>query len=354
MATDARQWQAAAITIRNHRSDIIQFEERSIRPYLGLFVIAFFVLIGNQANQKAIAESSYHPSLSVDIQPEVIHAVLATIDPLTPEFEEQPAIVASMFISDDQGYLSRPAAADMNQAEQLSKKDLIPYTVKQGDTLTTIAQAHGRSVATILEANNIKPEDASKITIGTDLRIPQEDTSSSLAWLDAENKAKQEAADARAKILAEAARRRSRLGVSRALAAAPDSKEQAESGFTGSASTVNSFVLPIRYTMIARGVGRGHMGIDYDANTGTAVRAAAAGRVIEITHGWAGGFGNSILVDHGGGLTTRYAHLSRSQVGIGESVGKGEQIALSGNTGNSTGPHLHFETRINGRVVSPF
>ncbi|MEK7461198.1 MAG: M23 family metallopeptidase, partial [Patescibacteria group bacterium] len=129
-------------------------------------------------------------------------------------------------------------------------------------------------------------------------------------------------------------------------------RERSSESYAGNSG--GNFIVPINHNGISRGIGRGHTGIDYRANVGTAVAAAADGRVIEITHGWAGGWGNSILVDHGGGWTTRYAHLSDNVVGVGNSVGQGQLIGYSGNTGRSTGPHLHFESRINGRAVQPF
>jgi murein DD-endopeptidase MepM/ murein hydrolase activator NlpD len=97
--------------------------------------------------------------------------------------------------------------------------------------------------------------------------------------------------------------------------------------------------------------GRMHEGIDIAVPTGTAVGAAAAGRVIYA--GWMGGYGNLVVIDHGGGIATAYGHNSSIIVGYGSSVSQGQTIALSGSTGNSTGPHVHFEVRVNGSPVDP-
>jgi len=97
--------------------------------------------------------------------------------------------------------------------------------------------------------------------------------------------------------------------------------------------------------------GRMHEGIDIAASTGAPIWAAAAGTVIHA--GWLGGYGNLVVLDHGNGLATAYAHCSAILVGVGQTVAQGETIALVGSTGHSTGPHLHFEVRVNGVAVDP-
>lgn len=92
--------------------------------------------------------------------------------------------------------------------------------------------------------------------------------------------------------------------------------------------------------------------MDIGASYGTAIVAANPGTVIYA--GWNGGYGKCVIVDHGGGITTLYAHASSIQVSNGQSVSRGQTIALIGSTGNSTGPHLHFEVRVNGQYVNPY
>jgi murein DD-endopeptidase MepM/ murein hydrolase activator NlpD len=96
--------------------------------------------------------------------------------------------------------------------------------------------------------------------------------------------------------------------------------------------------------------GRVHRGIDQGASTGTPIGAAKAGRVIFA--GWQGGYGNLTLIDHGDAVTA-YAHQSRFAVGQGAQVSRGQTIGYVGSTGNSTGPHLHLEIRVNGSAVNP-
>lgn len=97
--------------------------------------------------------------------------------------------------------------------------------------------------------------------------------------------------------------------------------------------------------------GRLHAGIDIGAGFGTPIRAAAAGTVVHA--GWLGGYGNLVVIDHGAGLATAYAHQQAIFVSVGQQVGQGETIGEVGSTGNSTGPHLHFEVRVNGTPVDP-
>jgi murein DD-endopeptidase MepM/ murein hydrolase activator NlpD len=94
-----------------------------------------------------------------------------------------------------------------------------------------------------------------------------------------------------------------------------------------------------------------HAGIDIAAAQGTTIAAAAAGHVILAQY--AGNCGNMITIDHGGGMATNYCHLSQIFVGVGQDVARGQAIGAVGMTGDATGPHLHFEVRINGRPVDP-
>lgn len=99
------------------------------------------------------------------------------------------------------------------------------------------------------------------------------------------------------------------------------------------------------------GARRYHRGVDIAAAYGTPIRAAAAGRVTKVSRSWAKGL--NIEIKHSGGYSTAYFHLHKSAVSVGEYVSQGELIAYEGNSGNSTGPHLHFEIRKNGQPVNP-
>jgi murein DD-endopeptidase MepM/ murein hydrolase activator NlpD len=108
------------------------------------------------------------------------------------------------------------------------------------------------------------------------------------------------------------------------------------------------------FGMRADPLGRGfrmHEGIDIAAPSGTTIGAAASGRVIFA--GWYGGYGNAIIIDHGGQTSTLYGHCSQIFVAEGQDVQRGQAIGAVGSTGNSTGPHVHFEVRVNGVPVDP-
>ena len=94
-----------------------------------------------------------------------------------------------------------------------------------------------------------------------------------------------------------------------------------------------------------------HSGLDIGVDVGTSVKAADAGKIIFAA--WSGNYGYLVKVDHGSGLVTYYAHLSKISVNVGDTVTRGQHIAYSGNTGRSTGPHLHFEVVINGTAYDP-
>jgi len=94
-----------------------------------------------------------------------------------------------------------------------------------------------------------------------------------------------------------------------------------------------------------------HTGLDFRASIGDPVRATANGKVVSA--GWSGGYGRMVEIDHGNGLSTRYGHLSEINVRVGDPIKIGQVIGAVGSTGRSTGPHLHYETRIDGEAVDP-
>ncbi|MBT2363850.1 M23 family metallopeptidase [Streptomyces sp. ISL-10] len=156
---------------------------------------------------------------------------------------------------------------------------------------------------------------------------------------------KQEAAaKARAKAKAEAKRK--------AEARAKEAREAKErAAREAERRRLNSFRLPVAGSYVTTGYQAGgslwssgsHSGVDFRAASGSSVVAVGAGTVVEA--GWAGAYGNNIVLRMNDGTYTQYGHLSSINVSVGQQVMPGQQIGLSGSTGNSTGPHLHFEAR---------
>jgi murein DD-endopeptidase MepM/ murein hydrolase activator NlpD len=100
------------------------------------------------------------------------------------------------------------------------------------------------------------------------------------------------------------------------------------------------------------GEGAIHTGVDLSASLGTPVRAAADGIVTYAA--WSGRYGKLVIIDHGNGMQTWYAHLSQFEVVPGQEIRQGQQVALSGRTGRTTAPHLHYEVRVGGNPINPW
>lgn len=133
-------------------------------------------------------------------------------------------------------------------------------------------------------------------------------------------------------------------------------------GFVPSFTFAETALIPVAYKRISSGYGmrihpilktaKFHTGIDYAAPLGTPVKAAMEGNI--VFKGWKGGYGNTVMIRHENGFETLYGHLSGfSDISVGQPVTKGDFIGRVGSTGRSTGAHLHFEVRLNGKAVNP-
>ncbi|MCM3174196.1 peptidoglycan DD-metalloendopeptidase family protein [Paenibacillus sp. MER 99-2] len=206
-----------------------------------------------------------------------------------------------------------------------------------------------------------------KIEESEELTQEQEDVlmqiaSKRSALLQEKNKLREEQAAAAAKAKAEAAARAA--AAAKAAAKNPTRVSMDSSSEVTYSSGNGIFSRPVsggrisspfgpRTHPITGVVGKMHNGVDFAVPVGTSVHAASGGIVIMAE--WYSGYGYTVIVDHGGGLWTLYGHLREGgfKVSKGDTVSKGDVIAESGNTGNSTGPHLHFEVRDNGTAVNP-
>jgi murein DD-endopeptidase MepM/ murein hydrolase activator NlpD len=165
--------------------------------------------------------------------------------------------------------------------------------------------------------------------------------------IDAQAAAQQQAAEEAAQKKAE------ELARKQAAAKAKKEREAKERAARAAAERkrLNTYVAPISGSYISTGYKAGgavwssgsHTGVDFHAASGTSVHAVGSGTVVEA--GWGGSYGNNIVIRMNDGTYTQYGHLSSIGVSVGQTVTPGQQIGLSGATGNVTGPHLHFEAR---------
>ncbi|WP_069631300.1 M23 family metallopeptidase [Streptomyces griseus] len=182
--------------------------------------------------------------------------------------------------------------------------------------------------------------------------------------IDAQAHAQKQQADAIAKAKAKAAAEaREKAAKAKAKAEAERKaearakevrEEKARAARAAERARLNAFHLPVAGSHVTTGYNTGgalwssgsHSGVDFQAASGSSVVAVGAGTVVEA--GWGGAYGNNIVLRMTDGTYTQYGHLSSIGVSVGQSVSSGQQIGLSGSTGNSTGPHLHFEARPGG------
>ncbi|MFB6503880.1 M23 family metallopeptidase [Streptomyces sp. NPDC002466] len=158
-------------------------------------------------------------------------------------------------------------------------------------------------------------------------------------------------AKAQAKKKAEAEKKAEARKKAEAKRAAEERAEEARAARSAERARLGAFRLPVAGSYVSTGYKSGgslwssgsHSGVDFHAASGSSVVAVGAGTVVEA--GWGGAYGNNIVLRMTDGTYTQYGHLSSIGVSVGQSVGAGQQIGLSGSTGNSTGPHLHFEAR---------
>ncbi len=314
-----------------------------------VIIIAFFVLSLNAVSAPVTVESSILNPL-INYQPDAlsesaraVNAYVPILSSLDPD-QVHDQILSTTVGTEETPYVDKPMLVETIDHDMASRirrglrKEIVTHTVQQGETLGKIATTYGINVATILEDNKINVNDINKIKPGTELTIAPERKTESLAWLDQLHEEERKAREQREK--EELARQtklaqanRSRVTVASARAA--DDEGDSSSGGGG------NFRKPI-------GVGcyNGYhwYAIDCPTSIGSAVRASAGGVVVTAdSSGYNGGYGDTILIRHPGGWETRYAHLSSVNVVPGQSVSAGQVIAASGNTGRSTGPHLHFE-----------
>ena len=245
------------------------------------------------------------------------------------------------------------------RAEQAEKKPtVVTHVVKSGETAWDIAKAYGVDVDTIVGCNDLV--DIDRLKVGQELKIL---TIKGVLHTVRQSESLWEIArdykvDVDTIVQANNLTDPGRLQPKQELVI-PGAKPRVIAGqqrrpLVANGRLQKAFEWPVHgpiSSRFGRRWGRMHEGLDIAVNTGTPVKAAAAGKVTFA--GWNGAYGYLVKIDHGNGVETRYAHNSRLLVKAGDKVTAGQVIARSGNTGRSTGPHVHFEIRLNGRAYNP-
>jgi len=297
---------------------------------------------------------------------------------LPPEDIDLPAYVA---VSDNE--LAR-LANPLTIVPGRPRMDVVRYTVQPGDSVFGIAEAFGIKPETVLWGNyDVLEDDPHLLRPGQELNIlpvdgtyyewqPGDTLQSVADYFDTEP---QEIADwpgnhldpldpqveAGAWLIVPGGEREFRTWVVPTIARGSAGVSTAYLGpgscsgdFSGGAVGSGGFIGPTsnHYTS-GNEYWAGHLAIDIAAGEGAPVWAADTGVVVYA--GWSNtGYGNMVMIDHGNGWHTLYAHLSVVSISCGSNIGQGQGLGLAGSTGNSTGPHLHFETRNNGGFVNPW
>jgi len=346
-------------------------------------------LLGFNLTEAKVENIDYN--LEIDISESVAISekeVQNSLKELTPLFEyvkDPPAVILEKtknplpsLILEEKYVLEAPATnlIDKNQ-ETPSQKSSRPsyYIVQKGDTISKIAQKFNVSILTIKSANNLSSD---LIKPGQRLYIPpasgivytvkRGDTligivsrfGGDLKATIKKNNLKDAATIFEGqKILIVGAKKYPVSTVSSRQKVASWFKRTFQrtsyqtARYYGPAVGSGSFRRPTNGLTITQYYHWYHRAIDIDWRSGRNIYAADAGKVIAIRRGWAGGYGNCVDISHGNGYVTRYAHLSKILVSIGQTVYKGQIIGIMGRTGRATGVHLHFEIMYHGVKLNP-
>lgn len=285
------------------------------------------------------------------------------------EFAQASTYLEALTLQDRAGYelievLRTNIEADEAELERLKVQQDADRAAAQSerDRVTGLVEAQQALVA------QVDARAAEKQQVLAGLESDKASAEQLVAELEAESD-RIEAELAAAAAAAEAARQAEaeRAAAAQAAQAAPGGGSSAAAPASSGSSTSGAvavgsgrFLLPIngrisspfgyRIHPISR-VRKLHTGMDISGGSGTPIGAAGAGTVIYA--GWRGGYGNTVIIDHGGGIATLYAHQSRVGSSVGQTVSAGQVIGYVGSTGYSTGPHLHWEVRVNGTPVNP-
>ena len=279
--------------------------------------------------------------------------------------------IAESYVAEDSITSLEQAVSDITKEKEENKI----YEVTAGDCLSIVAEKNNMSVSRLLELNEDLQEDTI-IQIGDEIVVTTPEPELSVvtqeevsyeedynaetqyidndSWYTTKEVVQQEASAGHRRVTALVTYKNGKE-TGREIIAQTIITEAVPKIIERGTQTPPTYIKPIsggRYSSgFGKRWGRMHKGVDWACSVGTAVKASCGGTVVSA--GWSSGYGYCITIRHPDGRQTRYAHLSKILVSAGKKVKQGEKIALSGNTGRSTGPHLHFEILINGSQVNP-
>ncbi len=322
---------------------------------------------------------SYFEEVFAQIEPDTQKSDFSSLDYGLLEIGFDGAIeVVDAYLTENEISSLESAVMEVTADQETEKI----YEVKSGDTLSQIAEDNGITMEELISVNPLLEDEGTVIRVGDELKITEPEPELSVVY---KARIYQESSydeptvylenddwyTTRSEVLVQPS-----AGYRKAAAVVtyrndkPISEEivKEEVLYEAVAKVVErgtkippTYIRPISGGRVSSGFGNrksptkgastNHQGVDWAVPVGTAVMASSGGTVTKA--GWGSGYGYVVYIRHDDGRETRYGHLSKVLVKAGQKVSQGQKIALSGNTGRSTGPHLHFEMRINGSAVNP-
>ena len=307
------------------------------------------------------------------------------VPPVDPNGDGLKKMAFGEKVEISEAYVSKSLITDPEEAADQITKDSAKneiYEVKSGDTLSTIANGHGLYVREVLALNSGLSENT-VLQIGDEIiiTVPQPELTVMTVeqstyeeeyfgeveyvynddWYTTKSVVLQEEVAGYHEVTALITKRNG-TEESREMIDEVVMREPVKKIVEIGTKTPPTYIKPLSGGRQTSGFGRrkaptkgastNHRAIDWATPTGTAIWASSGGTV--SVAGWQSGYGYVVYINHPDGNQTRYGHLSKLLVSVGQKVKQGQKIALSGNTGRSTGPHLHFELRVNGTPVNPY
>ncbi len=281
------------------------------------------------------------------------------------EFTEQDLENTLADVMTEDGFLLKPAL-NTTEGDRSGFSDIFAYTVKPGDSISSIASQFGLKKETVLMENDLW--NANKVRTGMVLNIlpvdgishlvKKSDTIDKVAKkykIEKEVLMKQNQLEEGDELLAD-----TRLiipGGKKSISAPSYNSAPSSAVASYSGPKTGRLLWPVsKGAQITQGFRRGHYALDIANRAKGPIYASAAGRVVKASYGWNGGYGNYVIIDHGNGMQTLYAHNEKLYVSKGQYVEAGQTVAWMGRSGRVygvTGIHLHYEVRINGVKYNP-